>query len=494
MTRRQKGTYGAPLEGRLVAPRVRLQAFPDPEIRVRVDGFGCGTVPRYQQPDSIRSWQMLLNLTKSHEMVWVDCSKWRERWTFVKKLPSGGQGESFRVRRTSDGKEAFLKTIRVKTDRERRARFFREASVYDTFHIEMIPRLIESNAHHHENADFEPYLATEFIEGPTLREWRATQNRVELTVAIATTRSLLQTLRNCHAGGCIHRDIKPDNIILIEADPARPALLDFGLNFREAPDNTFETEQGQEIGNRFLRLPELAAGSFLKQDLRSDLSFAGGILFYLLTGQHPDILEDAEGRLPHQRSHVFAILQDVAGVRLGRLLSVFDRTFIPQIADRFDDATAMLASIDRIMEDKEIGRSQEDDLNAILEIIGTAAERRRVATAETITNALRQVDQVHRELRASLGGVLEIGQTNFIVKGDLGTNTLFWFKPGSDRRVMSTTYEVQELGDEMIIRMSGETVFRTSIASPKYDEQFKLAVRGWLIGRVLQAVQDSQSF
>jgi hypothetical protein len=157
---------------------------------------------------------------KNDVMVWVDCAKWRDRWNIVESLPSGGQGESFRVRRKVDGRIAFLKTIKAKTDPERRARFFREANAYDTFHIEMVPRLIESNAHRHDNCEFQPYLATEFIEGPTLRKWRAAQSRVELTVAVATTRSLLQTIRNCHAVGCVHRDIKPDNIIQLAT--ARP--------------------------------------------------------------------------------------------------------------------------------------------------------------------------------------------------------------------------------------------------------------------------------
>lgn len=427
---------------------------------------------------------------KNDEVVWVDCPKWHDRWKVVANLPSGGQGESFRVRREIDGRIACLKTIRAKTDPERRARFFREASAYDTFHIERVPRLIESNTHRHDNAEFEPYSATEFIEGPTLRQWRTARNQVGLTVAVTATRSLLQTIRNCHAVGCVHRDIKPDNIILIEGDPAPPALLDFGLNFHETPDVAFETDHGQEIGNRFLRLPELSAGSFLKQDPRSDVSFAGGILFYLLTGQHPDVLQDAEGRLPHQRSQALAILQDVGGIRYNRLLSLFDNVFSPQIADRFTSADAMLASIETMMANHEVGRSPETDLEAILEIIDTAAQRRRVVTTKRIGEALRQVDQVHRHLEKSLRGALALGQTNFVVKGDIGTNTLFWFKPGSNETMISTTYDAREVGDEIIVRMSGETVFRTPITSPNYGDQFQLAVRAWVLARIREAVSD----
>ncbi len=92
--------------------------------------------------------------------TWVDCATWREHWEVIKKLPCGGQGEAYRTRRRIDGREAFLKAIRVKTDPERRARFFREANAYDTFHVSGISNLIESNAHRHSNPKFEPYIAT----------------------------------------------------------------------------------------------------------------------------------------------------------------------------------------------------------------------------------------------------------------------------------------------------------------------------------------------
>jgi hypothetical protein len=135
-------------------------------------------------------------------------------------------------------------------------------------------------------------------------------------------------------------------------------------------------------------------------------------------------------------------------------------------------------------------RSPDTDLEAILEIIDTAAQRRRVVTTERIGEALRQLDQVHRHLQKSLRGTLALGQTNFVVKGDIGTNTLFWFKPGSNETMISTTYDAREVGDETIVRMSGETVFRTPITSPNYGDQFQLAVRAWVLARIREAVSD----
>ena len=424
-----------------------------------------------------------------NQKTWVDCATWRERWEIIKQLPSGGQGEAYQARRKIDGHEAFLKVIRAKTKPERRARFFREATAYDTIRVGGIPRLIESNTHRHENAASEPYLATDFIVGPTLRSWRESQTQVELEVAVATTRALLSTLSECHTKGCVHRDVKPDNIILAKGDPTRPMLLDFGLSFHNAPEIKLETEQGQEVGNRFLRLPELSAGSTIKQDPRSDLSFAAGIFFYMLTGLHPDVLQDAEGRLPHQRSKPLAILQNVSGVRFTRLASLFDNAFAPLIADRLTNADVILASIDRIMEYHETGRT-EDDLSTILEFIDTSAARRRVDTIERLSTALSFVQDVHYDLRTSFKGRLIFSETGNIIKAEVGRNKIFWHRPGSDDRVMSATWEAREAGDEIIIRVSGETLYRTPIASPHYDEEFQHTLKRWLLAKIRLVITD----
>ena len=244
---------------------------------------------------------------------WVAHKRWSENWVSIQEYPGGGQGEAKRAYRKKDCQEGFLKGIKGRNDPERRGRFFREASAYDTMKVSGMPRLVESNAHLHDDSEIVPYIVTEFIEGPTLHQWRQAQSMVELGTAIRTTREMLVILTKCHASGLVHRDVKPDNIVLADGDPGRPVLLDFGLNFHKATNNDLETEQGQELGNRFLRLPELSAGSSLKQDQRSDISFAAGILYFLLTSQHPNVLQDAEGHLPHQRSQVPAMLEAVAG-------------------------------------------------------------------------------------------------------------------------------------------------------------------------------------
>jgi len=421
---------------------------------------------------------------------WVDDQTWKTHWEKLKELDSGGQGEAYCAQRRSDGKIGFLKIIKSKNIAERRTRFFREATAYDSFGIDGIPRLIESNAHRHADESVTPFIVTEFILGTTLRSWRESQDSVSIETAVTITSRLLDILQACHAQGYVHRDVKPDNIILEDAAPARIWLLDFGISYHNLADIDFQTEHWQEVGNRFLRLPELSAGSVSKQDPRSDICFVAGILFYLLTGDHPDVLEDSEGRLPHQRTGAMAKLQHVASPRFTRLLALFDDAFATRMVDRFSSVQAMRERMDKMMQDQPPGSSADEDLAALREVLDTNANRRLTATIAKLSDALRKVQQVFDQVRQSIGGNLSISQTGWVVTGESGRNTLYWSRQGSTDRILSVTYEIMPAGEELLLRMSGETVYRTELAEPVYGDEFQNTVMAWLAGRLRTALTD----
>jgi len=419
---------------------------------------------------------------------WVDDPTWEKRWEKIETLDGGGQGEAYRARRLSDGKIGFLKIIKSRKDAERRARFFREATAYDSFRVDGIPKLIESNAYRHSDDSVVPFIVTEFIVGTTLRSFRASQTTVSIDTAVTITSRLLDILHSCHAKGCVHRDVKPDNIILERADPGCVWLLDFGISYHDLAGIDFRTEHRQEVGNRFLRLPELSPGSALKQDPRSDISFAAGILFYLLTGDHPDVLEDGEGRLPHQRTAALAKLQRAAPTQLARLLTLFDDAFSTRIADRFATVEAMRERMDRMMQNDPSGSSVNEDLVAIREALDTSVNRRLTATAAKLNDALNKVRQVFDQVQQSIGGNLSIGQTAWGVTGERGQNTLFWSRLGATDHILSVKIEVVPAGEELLLRMSGETVYRTDLAEPDYGDDFQSKVRAWLAARLRAVV------
>ncbi|TXL70490.1 protein kinase [Vineibacter terrae] len=421
---------------------------------------------------------------------WVDDQTWKTRWEKIEELDGGGQGEAYRARRRSDGKIGFLKIIKSKNVAERRARFFREATAYDSFGVDGIPRLIESNAHRHADDSVAPFIVTEFIVGTTLRSWRESQALVSIETAVTITSRLLDILQACHAQGCVHRDVKPDNIILEGGASARVWLLDFGISYHDLADIDFQTEHWQEVGNRFLRLPELSAGSLSKQDPRSDICFAAGVLFYLLTGDHPDVLEDSEGRLPHQRTAAMAKLQYAASPRLARLLALFDEAFAIRVVNRFATVQAMRERMDRMMRDQPPGSSADEDLAALREVLDTSANRRLTATIAKLCDALRKVQQVFNQVQQSIGGNLSISQTGWVVTGESGQNTLSWSRQGSTDRILSITYEFVPAGEELLLRMSGETVYRTDLAEPDYGGDFQNAVQTRLAARLRAVLND----
>ena len=266
--------------------------------------------------------------------VWQPVLDYKERWTVQRSAGSGGQGRGYVVNQIGDltAKSFFLKELKDHSNPQRRARMFREAAALESYAHPRIPRLVESNAQRHADRAAKLYLVTDFIPGETLanrhREPFNFNDAIELTDQLAEIVAYLQT------NDAVHRDIKPDNIILRKGE-VDPVLVDFGLAFNQSNEDVQLTGDWEELGNRFLKVPELASYSSAKQDIRTDIAFLAGILFYCLVGEVPAVLEDADGRLPHQRPGIDLglVTPDTARTRaLGRF---FDRGFQPRLNDRF---------------------------------------------------------------------------------------------------------------------------------------------------------------
>ena len=125
-------------------------------------------------------------------------------------------------------------------------------------------------------------------------------------------------------------------------------------------------------------------------------------------------------------------LAGVAGSSIQRLLALFDRAFAPQIADRFMDADAMLAELEKVMEPRT-GVQSEAVLQDIIEALGTEAAHRQAATAARLNDALKQIQRVHHEVHANLessGVPLSWSQGGWSVVEGLGRNTLGFSEAG----------------------------------------------------------------
>lgn len=422
---------------------------------------------------------------------WTDARTWSE-WEIVRSLGQGGQGIVSQARNNVSGNEGCIKTLKSQKDTERRARFAREAIAYDTCKHEAIPRLLQSNALHHESLEHKLFIVTEFVPGDTLAKRIDTSGPITLMNAAPLLVSLLTTLTYLHQEGWVHRDIKPDNIILRDDDIGLPVLLDFGLSFREGVTSSFDTEVGQELGNRFLRLPELSVNSETKQDARSDIAFAGGILFYVLTGTIPATLHDERGRMPHQRPAALERLTSGGGREAMMLLGFFDRAFNPNPLGRYGSAQDMLKAFNDILAAIQQPGSDDnaDDLEFIVAHVNRQASQAEAELALTVDVGLRVIQQVHSELAARIKPtyVPYTAEYSRLPKGVRYFIGFVHFERKQER--FAPEFSVEAIGGEVVVRAAGVIAYRTELALPAFDETFQGIIRAIFTQGVRGLIED----
>jgi serine/threonine protein kinase len=203
-------------------------------------------------------------------------------YKILDRIGAGGMGEVYRARDTRLGRTVAIKVLgaAVVADPDRRARFLQEARASASLSHPNIATLYEIG----EEQD-QLFLVFEYVPGDTLKKLIAgrpvnPRRAIDLTVQIA------DALADAHAEGIVHRDIKPDNIIVTPKGNAK--ILDFGLATwttggaeREQAATMMETRVGTTLGTVAYMSPEQALGE--RVDQRTDIFSLGIVLFEMLT-------------------------------------------------------------------------------------------------------------------------------------------------------------------------------------------------------------------
>jgi Tol biopolymer transport system component/predicted Ser/Thr protein kinase len=198
-------------------------------------------------------------------------------------LGSGGMGEVYLAREAKLDRRVALKTLprHFVTDRERAARFEREALALSALNHPNLVTIYEVG-----EASGLHFIAMEFVEGHTLRSM--IRNGLKLKNSLLIAGQVAEALAAAHRQGIIHRDIKPDNI-MVRAD-GYVKLLDFGLAKLTEAHATREadaahTQAGAAMGTLAYMSPEQAAGEHV--DPRTDIWSLGVVLYEMVTGRKP---------------------------------------------------------------------------------------------------------------------------------------------------------------------------------------------------------------
>ena len=209
-------------------------------------------------------------------------------YRIVSKIGAGGMGEVYLAQDTKLDRKVALKILpaEVVADRNRVSRFVQEAKSASALNHPSIITIYEID-----QADSVYFIATEFIDGETLREW-VQHAPMKLGEVLDVAAQVASALAAAHAGGIVHRDIKPENVMLRRDGIVK--VLDFGLaklmdpeevGAEDATRQLVKTHAGMVMGTVAYMSPEQARG--LQVDARTDIWSLGVVLYEMLTGRPP---------------------------------------------------------------------------------------------------------------------------------------------------------------------------------------------------------------
>ncbi len=237
-----------------------------------------------------------------------------------------------------DGREVALKVLREAPPAEAARRMRREARAAKALDPARVAQVYEIG----ESPAGELYLVMEYVPGHTVREALRKRQTVDRPEALRIVRELAVTLGQAHAAGMVHRDVKPDNVML--ADGGRVVLLDFGIVKQidvggdAAHQSTQLTLEGVAVGTPAYLAPEQALGS--KVGPAAD-QFALAVMTYeLLTGKLPWSATDVTRMLAQVLSETPPPPSSLNGGLLAGVDDVLARALAKQPEARFPSIEA----------------------------------------------------------------------------------------------------------------------------------------------------------
>ncbi|MGK7223498.1 Stk1 family PASTA domain-containing Ser/Thr kinase [Kocuria flava] len=231
------------------------------------------------------------------------------RYELGPRLARGGTATVYRARDRRLDRPVAVKLLHphLAEDAGAAERFAREARAAARLSHPHVVSVLDQGR----SPDGTPYLVMELVEGPTLRRVLRERGALPVPEALDVLEALLDGLAAAHRAGLVHRDVKPENVLLDAG--GRITVADFGLT--RAADQ--HTGTGTVLGTVGYAAPELVTGR--RVDARSDVYAAGVVLFELLAGRRPFegpplvvARAHADGPVPDVRSAVPGVPAPVA--------------------------------------------------------------------------------------------------------------------------------------------------------------------------------------
>jgi tRNA A-37 threonylcarbamoyl transferase component Bud32 len=333
-----------------------------------------------------------------------------QRYRIIRKLGEGAMGGVYLAEHTGVGATIVLKVLlpELANDQNVVDSFLREARIAAEIHHDNVIDIFYSGR----AADGQVFLAMEYVEGATLYDILEKDGPLPWARAKPLLAQIAAALAAAHACGVVHRDVKPENVLVGHKDgPTGPVeyvkVSDFGI--AHAPGNIGGAEG--VCGTPEFMPPEQAQGQ--PPDARDDIYAFGGLMYQVLTGDVPFRADDvARALLMHLRDPVMPPRQRRPDLVIpSRAQDVVMRALEKKREDRWQDMTEVQQAIDYIPAEKEKDEEVAIAMPSVLE------PKRLISVADEPARARIVMPKEHGKWRARLplilGGALVVGACAF---------------------------------------------------------------------------------
>lgn len=261
------------------------------------------------------------------------------RYELIEIVGTGGMAIVYRALDQKTGREVAVKLLRPEFERDEEfvRRFSHEAKAAAQVAHENIVNMLDVGF------DGVPYIVMEFVRGQTLKDLIRSVGSIPPRQAVAMALRILAALDHAHRNNIVHRDIKPQNILVDENGMIKVA--DFGIARLTTSATMTATGDGSFFGSVHYISPEQARGE--KADEKSDLYSVGVVLYEMLTGQVPF---DSESAVSIAIKHIGETPRSIRELKpeLPRALEqILQKALSKDPADRYQSASEMAADLKR---------------------------------------------------------------------------------------------------------------------------------------------------
>src|ERR671931_119641 len=263
-----------------------------------------------------------------------------DRFRLEEKIGAGGMSTVYRAYDPTLERWVAIKLMHrdISTDPDQLERFRREARAVARLNHPHLVTVIDAG-----EDEGTPYIVFEYVEGETLKERIRRFGRLPVPEAVAYAIEMFRALSSAHARRLVHRDIKPQNVLIDEEGRAK--VTDFGI--ARSLEAHGLTAPGRVLGTTDYVSPEQALGHEVTE--QSDVYSLGICLYEMLTGEVPF---KADTQVAVAMKHVREPMPDVQRVRpeiSAALAVVVERATAKETANRYRTVSEMVRDLEEVL-------------------------------------------------------------------------------------------------------------------------------------------------